>query len=106
MAAFPIVPAKTGMLFFDALNIYLHPENPEQRAAIEKSGVISRMQRMNQACRQGGIAVFYGQADHRPDYRDFWPHVVDGLPDTGEGPRKTIPPESREVPQALMSSPS
>ena len=93
MATFPILPDKTAMLFFDTLNIYLHPEDPDRRAAIEKSGVIARMQKVNKACREARIPVFYGQADHRPDFRDFAPHVVEGIgtpPD--ERPRKTTPP--------------
>ena len=41
MAEFPIIPSKTGMIFFDILNIYLHPEDPEQAAAVEASGVVA-----------------------------------------------------------------
>lgn len=77
MAEFPIVPSKTGMIFFDTLNIYLHPDDPQRRAEIEASGVIPRMVRMAEACRQAGIAIFYPAADHRPDHRDFAPQVVD-----------------------------
>jgi len=91
MADFPIVPARTAMLFFDTLNIYLHPESPDARAAVEASGVIPRLQRLNEICRQAGIAVFYGQADHRPDGRDFGSQIVDrgydGRP--GDPPRRT-----------------
>ena len=93
MADFPIVPQKTAMLFFDTLNVYLHPEDPETKAAVDASGVIPAMVRMNEACRKAGIAVFYGQADHRPDHKDFAPHLVDlghdGRP--GEPPRVTSP---------------
>lgn len=94
MPEFPIIPAKTALLFFDTLNHYLHPEDPVAQEAIDKLGVIPRMQRMNQACQEAGIAVFYAQADHRPDHRDFAPHVVDvgydGHP--GQEPRLTTPP--------------
>ena len=77
MADFPIVPSKTAMLFFDCLNIYLHPEDPERQAAINESGIITTLQKINTACRAAGISVFYAQADHRPDHRDFAPHVAD-----------------------------
>jgi len=91
MADFPIVPSKTAMLFFDTLNTYLHPDDPQRQAAIQASGVIGRMAKMNRACREAGIAVFYGQADHRQDGKDFAPLIVDlghgGLP--GEPPRRT-----------------
>ena len=94
MTDFPIVAEKTAMLFFDTLNIYLHPEDAEARQRLESLGVIPAMVRMNQACRAAGIAVFYGQADHRPDYRDFAPHVVDrGFGREGAGtPLKTTAP--------------
>jgi nicotinamidase-related amidase len=74
---FPIEPARTALLFFDALKIYLDPDDPGDRAAVDASGVVPAMQRINSAARQVGIAVFYAQADHRPDYRDFSSHVVD-----------------------------
>lgn len=94
MAEFPIVPSRTAMLFFDTLNAYLHPNDPERQAAIDASGVIDRMVKINRACRDAGIAVFYGQADHRLDGKDFAPLVVDrghdGKP--GDPPRKTASP--------------
>ncbi len=114
MAEFPIIPAKTAMLFFDTLNHYLHPEDPKAQAEIDGLGVIERMQRMNQACRAAGIAVFYGQADHRPDFRDFRPHVV-GLGyegQAGEAARLTAPPpvsvagRAREVIPELAPQPA
>jgi len=77
MPQFPIETAKTAMLFFDTLNVYLHPDDPAEQRTIEELGVIPRLQKMNAACRTAGIPVFYAQADHRPDGRDFAPHIVD-----------------------------
>jgi nicotinamidase-related amidase len=77
MAEFPIIPSQTGMIFFDALNIYLHPDDPAQAAAVEASGVVAGMQRIAEACRKAGIAIFYPAADHRLDHKDFAPQVVD-----------------------------
>jgi ureidoacrylate peracid hydrolase len=94
MAEFPIVPSKTAMLYFDTLNAYLHPADPARQAAIKESGVIDRMVKMNQACREAGIAIFYGQADHRLDGKDFAPLIVarghQGKP--GDPPFKTQSP--------------
>src|SRR4051812_3355373 len=85
MADFPIIPSKTGMIFFDTLNIYLHPDDPQEAAAANATGVVDRMQRLAQACRKAGIAVFFPAADHRLDHKDFTPQVVDqgyrGSPD-------------------------
>ncbi len=77
MADFPIIPSKTGMIFFDTLNIYLHPDDPEQAKAVEASGVVGGMKRIGDACRKHGISVFYPAADHRPDHKDFSPQIVD-----------------------------
>jgi len=94
VAEYPIIPDKTAMLFFDTLNVYLHPKDPTARAAVEASGVLQAQMKMYRACREAGVAIFYGQADHRPDYRDFAPQVVDagygGI--TEGGPRLTTPP--------------
>ncbi len=84
MPEFPIIPEQTGMLFFDTLNIYLKPADPQRRAEIEKSGVLTRMQRIYAVCREAGIPIFYAQADHRPDHKDFAPTIADrGLPGRG-----------------------
>lgn len=88
MAEYPIVPEKTGMLFFDTLNVYLHPSDPDARARVEQSGIIARLVRLNEACRRAGIAIFYAQADHRTDHRDFAPLIADrgpGIPPGGPG---------------------
>ena len=91
MAEYPIIPEKTAMVFFDALNVYLHPDDPQTLAALEKAGIIRKFQQLAAACREAGIAVFYPQADHRPDSRDFAAQIVDRGYDTDGtgGPRKT-----------------
>ena len=94
MEEFPIIPEKTAMLFFDTLNIYFKPENAPSEAAAEIASQVEALTKMYKACGENGIAVFYGQADHRPDGKDFAPHIVSrgyaGTPN--EGPRKTTPP--------------
>ena len=77
LAEYPIIPSKTAMLFFDTLDAYLHPEDPARQAAIKASGVIDGMVKINQACHEAGIAVFFGQADHRLDRKDFAPLIID-----------------------------
>ena len=77
MPQFPIVPAKTAMLFFDTLNVYLHPDDPAEQRKIDELGVIPQMTKINAACRAAGMRIFYAQADHRPDGSDFAPNIVD-----------------------------
>jgi nicotinamidase-related amidase len=94
VAEFPIIPSKTAMLYFDTLNAYLHPKDAAREAAIKATGVVDRMAKMNRACREAGIAIFYGQADHRLDRKDFAPLIIDrghdGKP--GDPPKKSTSP--------------
>ncbi|HTE84281.1 MAG TPA: cysteine hydrolase [Dehalococcoidia bacterium] len=94
MAEFPIVPDKTGMLFFDVLNVYLHPAEPEAQVRVAASGILPRLTRLGRICRLGGIAVFYAQADHRTDHRDFAALIADRGPQipSGRGPGLTRSP--------------
>ncbi len=95
MPEFPIIPSKTAMLFFDTLNVYYHPDGPDKPLSGEAAAVVPQLVRLNEACRKAGIAIFYGQADHRPDRRDFASTIVDlgydGNP--GEEPRRSSPPK-------------
>jgi ureidoacrylate peracid hydrolase len=91
MTAFPIIPSSTALLYFDTYNRALHPSEPTAAAAVEASGVIPAMVKIYTAARSAGIAVFYAQADHRPDAKDFAPLIVDTGHDgtTATGPRRT-----------------
>jgi nicotinamidase-related amidase len=89
---YEIRPERTGMLFFDTLNIYLHPDDDDRRAAIASSGIIGRLESIRAACRLAGVPVFFSQGDHRPDGRDIALTVVDrGYDDAAKGPRLSDP---------------
>jgi ureidoacrylate peracid hydrolase len=94
MPNYSIAPARTGMLFFDTLNVYLHPAEAAERAKVRASGVIPRLARLNKICRRAGITIFYAQADHRVDHRDFVALVADRGPTipAGQGPGLTRAP--------------
>ena len=95
MPELPIIPEKTAMLFFDTYNAALHPNDPIRRARAAEWGVIPKLERIDQGCRAAGIPVFYAQADHRPDLKDFTSHLVDTLGDKPkeQGPYPTVAPE-------------
>jgi len=114
-SGFGLDAARTAMVFFDALNAYLHPEDPAKRAAIDALGIVPRFARLNRAVRAAGIPVFYPAADHRPDLKDFASRVVDLDHDGQPGdprPRMTKPPEvsaagpAREVIPELAPQPA
>jgi nicotinamidase-related amidase len=95
MPPYPIVPRMSALLFFDTLNHYLHPTDPAAQERIRASGVIDAMQKANTGFRQAGLSVVYGQADHRPDYRDVVRIVV----------QQSFDPNVRESP-SLMTLPA
>jgi nicotinamidase-related amidase len=93
---FPIIASKTAMLFFDTLNGSLHPSDPARQAEMAASGYIGRLEKINRACREAGIAVFYTRPEHRPDFRD-WPRTIIDQGhhgDSASGPRWSSDPGS------------
>ena len=56
---------KTGLLFFDLLNVYYHgaPEETKKRM----KPVVDNAVRLMNAARQNGILIYYAMANHRPD---------------------------------------
>jgi len=92
MAEYPIIPEKTALLFFDTLNTSLHPTDPAAQAAVEARGIIPILQKANQEFRKVGIRVFYAQADHRPDRKDFVQLVVGQINPEGQ-PLLRLPPQ-------------
>ncbi|MGH7831387.1 MAG: cysteine hydrolase [Candidatus Binatia bacterium] len=56
---------KTGLLFFDMLNIYYHGAETEKKEGMRP--VIANAVRLRDAARKSSIPIFYAQANHRPD---------------------------------------
>jgi ureidoacrylate peracid hydrolase len=56
---------KTGLLFFDMLNVYYHgaPEETKKRM----KPMVDNAVRLRDAARKALIPIFYGMANHRPD---------------------------------------
>ena len=56
---------KTGLLFFDLLNVYYHgaPEETQKRM----KPVVDNAVRLMNAARKASIPVFYAMANHRKD---------------------------------------
>jgi nicotinamidase-related amidase len=93
---FPIIASKTAMLFFDTLNGSLHPDDPARQAELDATGYIGRLEKVNRACREAGITVFYTRPEHRPDFKD-WPRTIIDAghhDDPGSGPRWSADPGS------------
>jgi nicotinamidase-related amidase len=91
-------PDRTAVLFFDCLKAYLRPEDPRRRAAVDASGLIPALQKLEQACRARGVLIFYTQVDHRPDLSDVAPQLVDWDYDGRKGDRPFVAGDTLATP--------
>jgi nicotinamidase-related amidase len=60
-------PAKTGLVFFDALNAYFHQSAEDEK---NLAPVLANDVKLRDAADQFGIPVFFAKADHRRDGLD------------------------------------
>jgi ureidoacrylate peracid hydrolase len=56
---------KTGLLFFDLLNVYYHGAPPETQKRMKP--VVDNAVRLMEAARKAAIPIFYAMANHRKD---------------------------------------
>ena len=68
----------TGLILFDALNGYLHPNNPAKVQFLAERNIIPNLQRLLEGARKAGMTAFYPSGAHAPDGADS----VDRLTDT------------------------
>ncbi|HEX3484021.1 MAG TPA: isochorismatase family cysteine hydrolase [Micropepsaceae bacterium] len=69
----------TGLVLFDALNGYLHPQdNPAKLRFLAERNILPTMQRLLAGARRVGMTTFYPAGAHAPDGSDS----VDRLTDT------------------------
>jgi len=68
----------TGLILFDTLHGYLHPENPAKRAFLEERNILKNLQRLLAGARRAGLTTFYPSGAHAPDGSD----TVERLTDT------------------------
>jgi len=69
---------RAGLVLFDALNGYLHPDNPAKQAYLAERNIVPNLQRLLRAARGMGMTAFYPSGAHAPDHADS----VDRLTDT------------------------
>jgi ureidoacrylate peracid hydrolase len=68
----------TGLILFDALNGYLHPDNPAKLQFLAERNILANLQRLLAGARDAGLTTFYPSGAHAPDGSDS----VDRLTDT------------------------
>ena len=68
----------TGLVLFDALNGYLHPESPAKVEILAQRNILPNLQRLLAGARKAGMTTFYPSGTHAPGAVDS----VDRLTDT------------------------
>jgi nicotinamidase-related amidase len=67
-----------GLVLFDALNGYLHPNDAKKRAFLEERSILKNLQRLLAGARRAGLTTFYPSGAHAADGSD----TVERLTDT------------------------
>src|SRR5258708_15879984 len=75
----------TGLILFDALNGYLHPNNPAKVQFLAERNIIPNLQRLLQGARNAGMTVFYPSGAHAPDGSDSVDRLTDTDMDLAQG---------------------
>ena len=70
--------SNTGLILFDALHGYLHPDDPGKRTFLEERNILKNLERLLAGARRAGLTTFYPSGSHAPDGSD----VVERLTDT------------------------
>ncbi len=73
-------PDHTGLVVFDALNVFMKPKNnPEKRAFLKQHNIIGNIKKVLTGARKAGLTSFYSAAGYEADGSDV---VLDRLTDT------------------------
>src|SRR5258706_3582075 len=81
----------TGLVLFDALNGYLHPNNPAKVKFLAERSILGNLQRLLEGARQVGITAFYPSGAHAPDGSDSVDRLTDTDMDLAPGGNATKP---------------
>ena len=68
-------PKKTGLLFFDMLNVYFHGIPEEKQKALKP--VVDNAVRLMTGARQAGMLIYYAMANHRTDGESLYMAITD-----------------------------
>lgn len=77
--------SRTGLIMFDALNGYLHPDDPKKVAFLAERNILPNMQRLIQGVRKVGMTTFYPSGAHADDGSDTVARLTDTDMELGAG---------------------
>jgi ureidoacrylate peracid hydrolase len=84
--------ARTGLVLFDALNGYLHPQdNPAKVKFLAERNILPNMQRLLAGARKRGMTVFYPSGAHDPTGADSVDRLTDTDMELGTGGSAAAP---------------
>jgi nicotinamidase-related amidase len=69
--------SNTGLILFDALHGYLHPDNPEKVKFLAERNIIPNLVKLHEGARKAGITTFYPSGAHAPDGSDSVARLTD-----------------------------
>lgn len=67
----------TGLVLFDTLNGYLHPDNPKKRAFLKEHNILANMKKLLTGARKAGLTTFYPMGAHAADASDTVARLTD-----------------------------
>src|SRR6185436_5301282 len=67
----------TGLVLFDAMNGYLFPTDPAEKAAVEEGQVFQKLQTLLAGARRAGLTTFYPMGTHASDGSDTVARLTD-----------------------------
>jgi nicotinamidase-related amidase len=84
----------TGLVLFDALHGYLHPEDPGKTRFLDERNILPNLRRLLDGARAVGMTTFYPAGAHAPDGSDTVARLTDTDMDLspGGGAEKPIKP--------------
>lgn len=74
-----------GLILFDTLNGYLHPDNPQKVAFLAERNILPNMQRLLAGARAVGMTTFYPSGAHAADTSDTVARLTDTDMDLNPG---------------------
>ena len=70
-------PDHCGLVLFDALHGFLHPEDAAKRAFLEDRSILANLVRLRESAKAAGLTVFYPAGRHAPDGSDSVARLTD-----------------------------
>jgi ureidoacrylate peracid hydrolase len=72
-----LTPDRAGLVMFDSLNTYLHPEDPVKEQHLRDWKIRENMQTLVGGAHAAGMTVFYASGDHAADGADIATRLTD-----------------------------